>query len=62
MQQHMKAKMSGQQKSTTGTPKMPRENLDETKRKNDDGASPTAGQRERPNSPPLAGTRQNGKD
>ena len=61
MQQHMKAKMSGQQKSTTGTPKMPRENLDETKRKNDDGASPTAGQRERPNSPPLAGTRQNGR-
>ena len=62
MQQHMKAKMSGQQKSTTGTPKMPRENLDETKRKNDDGASPTAGQRERPNSPPLAGTRQNGRE
>ena len=62
MQQHMKAKMSGQQKSTTGTPKMPRENLDETKRKNDDGASPTAGQRERPNSPPLVGTRQNGRD
>ena len=66
MQQHMKAKMSGQQKSsTTGAPnpKMPpRENLDATKqnKNDDDGSSPTAGQRERPNSPtPLAGMRQN---